>query len=146
MPFWAERAISGSAALRAATASSCLQPAMASSALRKKVRIRDRHDLLISVRAAILRADFLAEEVFAIVVLFVRCAPFVAQNPGDEMKSAAPGRQSWAVYRQISPLRQPDSGGATPEEPRNGAFLAALADRSQAGSHGRPSLRLLAHR
>src|SRR3569623_1707464 len=116
MPFWAERAISGSAALRAATASSCLPPAMASSTLRMKVRIRDRRDLLISVRAAILRADFLAEAVFAIVVLFVRCAPFVAQNPGDEMKSAAPGRQSWAVYRQIGPLSQPDSGLGGPQD------------------------------
>src|SRR3954465_16065237 len=109
MPFCAERAISGSAALRAAKASLCLPPAMASSTLRMNVRIRERRDLFTSVRAAILRADFFADEVLAITVLFFRRhrAP-VAQNAGDEMKSAAPGRQSWAVYSVGRFCRQPE--------------------------------------
>src|SRR5437868_11591091 len=93
MPFCAERAISGSAALRAATASSCLPPAMASSTLRIKVRMRERRDLLTSVRAAILRADFFADEVLAIRVLFIRhdLRGYSAQMAGDENESGGTG-------------------------------------------------------
>jgi hypothetical protein len=51
-----------------------------------KVRIRDRRDLFTSVRAAILRADFFAEAVLAIVVLFIRQAYGAGLRGLPEMK------------------------------------------------------------
>jgi hypothetical protein len=48
------------------------------------VRTRDRRDLLISVRAAVLRADFFADEVLAIPVLLSGARDRHAKTP--EMK------------------------------------------------------------
>src|SRR5690606_9657167 len=69
MPLPAARWISGSAALRAAKAVAWSPAEMASSTLRMKVRMRLRRDLLIAVRAAILRVAFWADGVLAISVL-----------------------------------------------------------------------------
>jgi hypothetical protein len=65
-PLDAPRASSGWAACIAASAALLSPDAIASSTLRTKVRIREMRDLLISVRAAILRVAFLADEVLAI--------------------------------------------------------------------------------
>ena len=65
-PLFAARAISGWAVLRAAVAASLSPDAIASSTLRMCVFVRDRRDVLISVRRAIFRTIFFADFVFAI--------------------------------------------------------------------------------
>src|SRR5690606_13818219 len=75
-PLEAARINSGSAALNATTAASLSPLKSASSTLRMKVRTRERRDLLISVRAVILRTAFLAEGVLAI-----NASLFLSANP-----------------------------------------------------------------
>src|SRR5262249_32541004 len=67
-PFWAARMMIGSACFSAARAAARLPRLIASPTLRTQVRSSDRRPLLISVRRAILRAAFLADLVFAILV------------------------------------------------------------------------------
>src|SRR6185295_16978734 len=64
-PWRAARISAGSAFFMASNALLRSPEAIASSTARSVLRIRDRRALLISVRRAILRAAFLAEEVLA---------------------------------------------------------------------------------
>ena len=65
MPFWPERASSGSAARNASAAAAASLASSASSTLRTEVRIWLRRDLLTAVRRAILRTAFCADLVLA---------------------------------------------------------------------------------
>src|SRR5690606_12795024 len=116
MPLPAARLISGSAALSAVEAAAWSPEAIASSTLRMKVRMRLRRDLLVAVRAAILRVAFWADGVLAISVLLIvqpdGRAPRGAAACRDEMKAAAREPPSRAVYRGKAGKRQYDSPAA----------------------------------
>ena len=65
MPFWAVRAMIGSASFKAARAASLLPEAIASSTLRTEPRMRLRLVLLAAVRRTVWRAAFFADFVLA---------------------------------------------------------------------------------
>ncbi len=66
-PLITPRAISGSAAAKAALASAALPAARASSTFLMKVRMRETRARLVAVRRSVTRTRFFADSVFAIV-------------------------------------------------------------------------------
>jgi hypothetical protein len=104
-PYCAERMSAGSAACKAANALFWSPEAIASSTLRTIVRMRERRALLISVRRAILRAAFFAEEVLAIVVPSVVPRPDLG-FPGRRAATRLRAERSLGAYKGQGPQGQ----------------------------------------
>src|SRR5580704_1597896 len=112
-PFWAARMISGSAARSAASAAVLSPAVIASSTVRTKPRMRDRRALLITVRRAILRVAFLADDVLAIGSVSGVAAVTPRKSAGKTSRAYSHG----AGGRQCSPVRRARlCGGYNPRE------------------------------